>query len=85
MRIFCVSENAPVAVVLLSSFRINTDDICSWSASFFIQILNGTFRDTLNSLARSAASDMDFENGRLVKGDFFLYKSYIKKSSVAVV
>jgi len=36
MRIFCVSENAvPVAVVLLSSFRINTDDICSWSAYRF--------------------------------------------------
>jgi signal transduction histidine kinase len=39
----------------------------------FVQSLNGKFRDTLNSLARSAASDMEFENGRLkVKGDFSL-------------
>jgi len=39
----------------------------------------------LCNLARSAASDMKFENGRLeVKGDFSL-QSYIKKSSIAVV
>jgi len=76
MRIFCVSENAvPVAVVLLNSFRINTDDICSWSAYRFVQILNGTFRDFVTGLARSAASDMKFDNGRLeVKGDFSLQR-----------
>lgn len=37
----------------------------------FIQSLNGKFKDALNSLVRSAASDMELENGRLeVKGDF---------------
>jgi signal transduction histidine kinase len=37
----------------------------------FVQSLDGKFRDTLTSLARSAVSDMEVENGRLkVKGDF---------------
>lgn len=37
----------------------------------FIQSLNEKCSDTLNGLVRSAASDMEFDNGRLeVKGDF---------------
>lgn len=37
----------------------------------FVQSLNGKVRDTLTGLARSAASDMELENGHLkVKGDF---------------
>jgi len=35
---------------------------------------------TLNSLARSAASDMDFENGRLKLKVIFLYKAKSKKN-----
>ncbi len=52
----------------------------------FIQSLNGKFRDALNSLVRSAASDMELENGRLeVKGDFSAQELNQKKSSIAVV
>lgn len=49
----------------------------------FVQILNGTFRETLTGLARSAASDMKFDNGRLeVKGDFSLQELHQKNQAL---
>lgn len=49
----------------------------------FIQNLNGRFTDILDGLARSAASDMEYENGRLVvKGDFSSQELNQKKQAL---
>lgn len=49
----------------------------------FIQSLDGKIRETLTGLARSAASDMEFDNGRLkVKGDFSSQELNQKKQAL---